>query len=126
MSHLRKSATGIYPFVILGGSPNVGATVSVGDVSITPPDAATLTQDEGYTLTVPTIPATPLRVYLKNVGAAISGGAMADIVVNGNNLAVGEERLFEARLDPVDNEFKYPSVTVTNASGAGIYFEIDS
>lgn len=104
------------------------ANVSIGSVNITPPTAGALTDDQGYTTTVPTIPANPLRVFIKNVGTAVpgGGGAIADIVVNGDNIAVGQERLFEAILDPVTQIFKYPSVTVVNASGAGIYFEIDS
>jgi len=96
--------------------------------TLTPATAGALTTDSRYTLTTPTIPATALRVYIKNVGATIEGGAMADIIVNGtDNVAVGEFRLFEARLDPVINTFKYLSaLAITNASGAGIYFEIDS
>lgn len=96
-------------------------------VEVMPATAGALTKSEGYTLATPTIPATTYRVYLKNVGSIIENGVDADIVVNGNNLAVGESRLFEARLDPVTNVYKYVTgVTVTNASGAGIYFEIDS
>ena len=60
-------------------------------------------------------------------GSAIAGGSDVAIVVNGDNVAVGESRTFEARLDPVTNVYKYIAApTVTNACSAGIWFEIDS
>jgi len=104
-------------------------TIDTGDITveIAPPSAGTLTVDQGYTVTVPTFPVTSLRIFLRNVGSAIAGGSDVAIVVNGDNVAVGESRTFEARLDPVTNVYKYIAApTVTNAGSAGIWFEIDS
>jgi hypothetical protein len=102
------------------------ANISVSGVNVEPAVAGALTIDSGYTLTVPTIPVTCYRVFIRNVGSLLEGGIDTDILVGGDNLQVGESRTFEARFDPVTNVYKYVSgLNITNVSGAGIYFEID-
>lgn len=113
-------------------SNQLPTTINTGDisVSITPPAADTLTVSTFETLAGFSIGLGTYKVTIKNVGAAVEGGAFADIVVNGQDVAPGEQLIFEAKLDPslgANGTFlKLPAFTVTNASGAGVWYQVES
>ena len=110
---------------------NTGGLSAVVSSTPAPATAGSLTVSSGYTLGVPAIPATALKVKVKNVGSLIEVGGVpgnnVDITVGGQTLGVGQQVEFDAVLDPVTNTYKYLSgLSITNAGAAGIWYEIHS
>lgn len=107
-------------------------TITTGDISatITPPASGTLSIETAEVLTGFSISAGAYKVTIKNVGSTIEGGADVPITINGDTVAVGETAQFEAKLDPAlgaAGTFKtLPAITVTNASGAGVWYQVES
>lgn len=129
MAHLRKAGSGDYAHVIFGGAPIVAATVNPGGITvgITPPTAGTLAVETYEVLTGFTITAGAYRVRIKNVGSLIEGGTDADITVNGDTVAPGETAVFEFVHDAANELFKtLPAIAVVNASGAGVWYQVES
>lgn len=110
----------------------VPTTISTGDISVTIAAPASGTMNVETQETISTTPfniaADALQVRIKNVGPAITGGAIADITVNGYNVPVGEELVFKAEFDRTTGANgtykKTPLLAITNPSGAGIWYQI--
>jgi hypothetical protein len=98
-----------------------GSGGSGGGGSFEPATAGELTITSGETLTDFTRPAGALKLRVINAGPG--GGGTADTAtVNGASLFPGNELIFEARLDPVTNVFKYlPEMTIVT-NGAEIWY----
>jgi len=89
MSHLRKGAkAGGMPWVLIGAAPIVNASVNIGDVTIdlTPLDTNMVAENDTIATDL-TLPAAIIRGRIKNLGGEIS----ADITINGEPLAPGDE-----------------------------------
>jgi hypothetical protein len=105
-------------------------TINTGDITvdITPPAAGTLDVTTAETLTGFTINADAYKVVIKNVGSLIESGADVAILVDGDTVAPGERVQFDAVLDPAlggSGTFKrLPAITVTNAGGAGVWYQV--
>lgn len=105
MSHV----SGYQPSTNSGGGG--GTTPDAGELTIT---SAETTADFNFT-------AGALKIVIVNVGFA-GGGTDDTATVNGINLFPGDRLEWEARLDPVNNEFKYlPAITVVT-NGATIWW----
>ncbi|RMG99559.1 MAG: hypothetical protein D6706_05280 [Chloroflexi bacterium] len=94
-------------------------------VTTTPATAGTLSIETYEVLTGFSVAAGKYMVHIKNVGSLIPGGLDVDIDVNGYTLSPGEEILMEAEFDAANNTYlTTPAITVTNASGAGVWYRV--
>lgn len=85
------------------------------------PTAGALTITSGETIANFNRLAGALSFRVKNVGPGGAGNA-ATATVNGANLFPGDEMIFEARLDPVTNIFKYLPAFAIVTNGAEIWY----
>ncbi|RMG90372.1 MAG: hypothetical protein D6706_19710, partial [Chloroflexi bacterium] len=91
----------------------------------TPATAGTLSIETYEVLTGFSVAAGKYMVHIKNVGSLIEGGLDVDIDVNGDTVPPGQEYIVEAQFDPANNKFlTTPAITVTNASGAGVWYRV--
>jgi len=105
-------------YIIASGSGSGGSGGGGGGELAT---AGELTITTGETLTDFTRPAGALKLRVINAGPG--GGGTADTAtVNGVSLFPGNELIFEARLDPVTNVFKYLPEIVVVTNGAEIWY----
>jgi len=101
------------------------ANIDVGSlsVSITPATGVTgtLTTGEANSGTV-TIPAGALYVKIENAGMVASGDTPGNITVNGQPFTPGRIEIFNAIIDPQNNEFIFlPEIEITT-SGARVRY----
>jgi len=85
------------------------------------PDAGTLTIVSDETIVDFNLLAGALKFRVKNVGPG-GGGIAATATVNGANLFPGDEMVFEAALDPVNNIFKFLPAFAIVTNGAEIWY----
>lgn len=102
---------------VVASAPLAGSGGGGGDT----PTAGSLTITTSETVANFARLAGALSFRVKNVGPG-GAGIAATATVNGANLFPGDEMIFEARLDPVTNVFKYlPAFTIVT-NGAEIWY----
>jgi len=101
---------------------NPPASITTGNISITPPTAGTTTITSLEATGSFTIPAGCYWVRIRNAGFVQDGDLEVSATINGSSWSVGREELYTSTLDEVANVYKKLPAFTGNGNGSRVFY----